>query len=50
MHQNPLSSLAAIYDTDAVVLDAAVSHVTRLTATVCTGGNGVYHLPTVSHH
>jgi len=28
-------------DMDAVVLDAAVSHVTRLTATVCTGGNGV---------
>jgi len=41
MHQNPLSSLTAIYDTDAVVLDAAVSRVTRLTATVCTGGNGV---------
>jgi len=31
-HQNPLSSLTAIYDTDAVMLDAAVSHVTRLTA------------------
>ena len=50
MYQNPLSTLTAIYDTyavmleydtDAVVLDAAVSHVTRLTATVCTGGNGV---------
>jgi len=39
--QNPLSSLTAIYDTDASVLDAAVSHVTRLTATVCTGGNGI---------
>jgi len=41
MHQNPLSTLTAICDTDAVVLDAAVSHVTRLTATVCTRGNGV---------
>jgi len=39
--QNPLSSLTAVYDTDAAVLDAAVSHVTRLTATVCTGGNGI---------
>ena len=29
--QNPLSSLTAVYDTDAAVLDAAVSHVTRLT-------------------
>ena len=32
--QNPLSSLTAVYDTDAAVLDAAVSHVTRFTATV----------------
>ena len=39
--QNPLSSLTAVYDTDAAVVDAAVSHVTRLTATVCTGGNGI---------
>jgi len=36
-----LSSLTAIYDTDAVMLDAALSHVTRLRATVYTGGNGV---------
>ena len=40
--QNPLSSLTAVYDTDAAVLDAAVSHVTCLTATVCTGRNGMY--------
>jgi len=39
--RNPLSSLTAVYDTDAVVLDAAVSRVTRLTATVYTGDNGV---------
>jgi len=50
MYENSLSTVTAIYDTDAVVLDAAVSHVTRLTATVYTGGNGVYHLTTVSHH
>ena len=41
MYQNSLSTLTAIYHTDAVVLDAAVSHVTRLTATVCSRGNGV---------
>jgi len=41
MYQNPLSTVTAIYDTDAVMLDAAVSHVTRLTATVCTGGNDI---------
>jgi len=42
MYQNPLSTLTAIYDTYAVMLDAAVRHVTRLTATVCTGLNGMY--------
>ena len=42
MYQNPLSSLTAIYDTDAVMLGVAVSHVTRLTATVSTGRNGMY--------
>jgi len=42
MYQNPLFTLTAIYDTDAVMLDAAVSHVTRLTATVFTGRNGMY--------
>ena len=42
MYEYSLSTVTAIYDTDAVVLDAAVSHVTRLTATVCTGRNGMY--------
>jgi len=48
--QNPLSSLTAVYDTDAAVLDAAVSHVTRLTATVHWRQWHLCHLPTVNHH
>ena len=47
MCQNSLSTLTAIYDTDAVVLDAAVSHVTRLSQCVHWRQWRLCHLPTV---